>query len=155
MSLETTLSDSVFLDQSAFIAYINPDDSNHEIACNYFLELDDLDRNFATTNLVVFTIHQWLRDHFGYEFAEFYLNVIDKSVHTGKLSIIPSSAQLEERARQFLLKCADYEITLEEAFNLVVISDYEIRRIFSFNRRYHLLEQINAKYRVIPTITAS
>ena len=155
MNAMETLDNSVFIDKSAFQAYINPDDPNHEKAYTYFLELDDLDRRFTTTNVVIFSIHQWLRDQFGYMYAEFFLNVVDKSVHKGKLSIIPGTPELEERARQFLLQCADYEITLEEALNAVVVSDYRIRRILTFNPKYSIMQKMDANVRTIPTVTVS
>lgn len=147
------LQNTVFLDKSALMAYMDPDNPYYHKASSYFLELDDLDRSFITTNHVIFTVHQWLRDKFGYIYADYYLNIIDKAAQKGKLLVIPGTPELEHKSRQFLLQCSEYEITLEEALNAIVIADYHIKRIFTFNKKYEFLTKMNEQIKVIPSIS--
>jgi predicted nucleic acid-binding protein len=145
------LESAVFIDKSALTAYMDPDNPNYHKASSFFLELDDLDRTFITTNQIIFSVNQWLRDNFGYIYADYFLNIIDKSVQKEKLWIIAGNSELENKARQFLLQCSEYEITLEEALNAIVITDYQLHRIFTFNKKYAFLSKMNEHIKVIPS----
>ncbi len=141
----------IFLDKSALIAYMDPDHPNYRRASSFMIELDDLDRSFVTSNAIVFSIHQWLRDTYGYVHAEFYLNILDKAEQTGKLFIIPGSAELEIQSREALLQYAEYQINLEEALIAAMMNAYRINRIFTFNKKHMFLMRMNPQIKVIPS----
>lgn len=151
MNVTDVPADSVFLDKSAFIAYMDSDHPNYHKASSFFLELDDLDRFFITTNPIIFTVHQYLRDTYGYTHADFYLNIIDKAVQKRKLTIIPGSSELENKSRELLMQYSKYQITLEEALIAIVMSNYQIKRIFTFNRNFSFLSEMDHQIKMIPS----
>lgn len=147
----TDATQMVFLDKSALIAYMDPENPNYPKANSFFTELDDLDRNFITTNHIIFTVHQWMSDHHGYVLADCYLNIIDKAVQQGKLFTIPGSLELENKARELLFQYSEFQITLEEALIAIVMSIYQIKRIFTFNRKNSFLSELDREIKVIPS----
>lgn len=66
VSLDLNYQQSVFLDDTALTAYMNPNDPRYMKARSLFLDLDDLERHLVTTNYIIFDTHQWLRDDYGY-----------------------------------------------------------------------------------------
>jgi predicted nucleic acid-binding protein len=142
---------SVFLDQTALTAYMNPDDPYYAKARSFFLDLDDLDRNFVTTSYIVFETHQWLRDNYGYSHAEFFLNTMDKAAGKGRLAIVGGNGKLEQEAKNLLLQVPECKFTLNESVTAVVMLTYRIKRIFTFNRSFLSLPSLHEDIRVIPS----
>ncbi|WP_040950477.1 hypothetical protein [Gorillibacterium massiliense] len=143
---------AVFLDDTALKALMNPESEHYPRARSFFLDLDDLDRDFVSTSYVVFDAHEWLRDRYGYAHAEYFLNTIEKALVSGKLSLISGNEKLEQEARSLLMQCPQLQFSLGEGVTAVVMLTYRIQRIFTFNRSYLALPQLNNEIRVIPTI---
>jgi predicted nucleic acid-binding protein len=143
--------DSIFLDETALTAFMNPEDPGYAKARSLFLDLHDLERNFVTTNSIIFNVHQWLRNHYGYTQAEFFLNVMDKSVSRGKLSVISGGSELEAESRRLLIDRPELRFSLSEALTAVVMSAYQIKRIFTFNSNFIMLINLNREIKVIPS----
>ncbi|MEB3102777.1 type II toxin-antitoxin system VapC family toxin [Ferviditalea candida] len=143
---------SVFLDDTALKAFMNPDDPSYIKARNLFLELDDLDRQLVTTNYVIFDTHQWLRDHYGYTSADYFLNTIEKSVSKDKLAVISGNPEFERKARQLLIERPDCGFSLNEALTAVVLITYQIKRIFTFNPGFSLIPHLDGEIKPIPGI---
>jgi predicted nucleic acid-binding protein len=142
---------AVFLDDSALTAFMNPEDPRYTKARSLFLDLHDLDRNFVTTNSIVFEVHVWLRNHYSYQQAEFFLNVMDKAVSKGKLAIIPGGSEFELESRQLLIERPELQFSLREALTTVVMSYHQIKRIFTFNPNFNMLNNLNMNIKVIPS----
>jgi predicted nucleic acid-binding protein len=143
---------AVFVDDTAFTAFMNAQHPYYAKARSLFLDLDDLDRCFVTTNYVVFDVHQWLRNQFGYAPAEYFLNTVDKAVGSGKLALLSGSPELEMEARRLVMERPELRFSLSEALTAVFLSAYRILRIFTFNANYALLPKLDAGIKVIPTI---
>jgi predicted nucleic acid-binding protein len=144
-------SDSIFIDETALAAFMNPEDPRYVKARSLFLDLHDLERNFVTTNSIIFDVHQWLRNEYGYTQAEFFLNVMDKSTSKGKLAVVSGGAEFEGEARRLLIDRPELRFSLSEAFTAVVMSSYQIRRIFTFNTNFIMLVNLNRDIKVIPS----
>lgn len=144
-------SQSVFLDDTALIAFMDPDDPRNSKASSLFTDLDDLDRKLVTSNYILFDTHEWLRNHAGYIQAEKFLNIMDKTVELGKLSIIPGDAQLELEAKQLLSERPEYQFSLIEACTAIIMLNFSIKSIFTFNSNYTLLHKFNSEIKVIPS----
>ncbi|GIP34549.1 type II toxin-antitoxin system VapC family toxin [Paenibacillus sp. J2TS4] len=142
---------SVFLDESGWVAYMNPDHPNYIKARSFIMDMEDLDRPFVSTSHIIFELHEWLRDHYGYSHAEYFLDTIDRATEVGKLLLIPGNAQIEKEAKNFLMQCPELRYSLREATTAVVLLTYRIRRIFTFNRSFLKLPTLNQDIRVIPT----
>ncbi|TMV50069.1 hypothetical protein FE783_10925 [Paenibacillus mesophilus] len=143
---------SVFLEQSAWMAFMNPEDPYYLQARSMFYELDDLDRPLSTTNYVLFETHQWLRNHFDYADAEMFLNTVDKAVQQNVLTVIPGGPDLEREARRLLIEYPDCRFSLNEALNAVVLLHHRMKRIFTFNPNYAFLSRIDREIKVLPSI---
>jgi predicted nucleic acid-binding protein len=143
--------DSIFVDETALMAFMNPDNPHYVKARSLFLDLNDLERNFITTNSIIFDVHQWLRNEYGYTQAEFFLNVMDKSVSTGKLSVISGESEFESESRRLLMDRPELRFSLSEALTAVVMSSCQIKRIFTFNTNFIMLINLNREIKVIPS----
>jgi predicted nucleic acid-binding protein len=143
--------ESIFLDETALMAFMNPDDPRYVKARSLFLDLHDLERSFITTNSIIFDVHQWLRNEYGYTQAEFFLNVIDKTVSSGKLAIISGGSEFESESRRLLLERPELRFSLSEAFTSVIMSSYQINRIFTFNPNFIMLANLNRAIKMIPS----
>lgn len=141
----------VFVEQSAFIAFMDPTHPHYHRARSFFMDLDDLERHMVTTNYVVFDTHEWLRNEHHYKQAEYFLDVIEQSVAQEKLTIIPGSSELEQQAKSFLSKHSHYEFSLGEAATSVALLHYNIERIFTFNPVYRSLQNLNPDLKIIPS----
>lgn len=145
-------SQTVFIDESAFAAFLNPTDPHYIRARSVFLDLDDLDREFVTTNSIVFNVHEWLNNDYGYELADFFLNTVEKTVSCGRLSIIPGSSELEQESRRLLLERPELQYSLTEALTAVVMTGYGIKRIFTFNSQLERLRGLDPNIKLLPTV---
>jgi len=142
---------AVFLDASALTAFMNPEDPRYIKARSLFLDLHDLERHFATTNSIVFEVHEWIRNNYSYRQAEYFLNVMDKAASMGKLAIIPSGPEYDAESRILLTERPELQFSLSEALTAVVMSYHQIRRIFTFNPRYAMLPNLNKDIKVLPS----
>ncbi|AFH61924.1 type II toxin-antitoxin system VapC family toxin [Paenibacillus caseinilyticus] len=146
------LGQTVFLEQSALMAFMNPEDPYYLKARTLFYDMDDMDRRLATTNYVVFETHQWLRNHFDYSDAQIFLNTMDKAAQKGVLTIIPSSPELEQEAKRLIIDFPNYQFSLNEALTAVVMLSYQMKRIFTFNPNYSFLPKMDREIKVLPSM---
>ncbi|RKN84281.1 type II toxin-antitoxin system VapC family toxin [Paenibacillus ginsengarvi] len=142
---------SVFVEQSAWMAFMNPDDPYYLQARTAFYEMHDLERHLSTTNSVIFETHRWLRDEFDYADAQLFLNTVEKAVQQNVLTIIPSGPELETEAKRLLLEYPDCRFSLNEALNAVVLLHYRLKRLFTFNPNYSFLTRVDREIKVFPS----
>lgn len=151
MTAEVGLQHAVFVDETALKAFMNTDDPCYMRARSLFHELDDLERQLVTTNRIIFETHQWLKSEYSYTEAQLFLNVIDQAVSQDKLILIAGYPEIEQQSRQLLVDCPDVQLSLNEAMNAVVMMAYRIKRIFTFNRSYMLLQKLIPDGKVMPS----
>jgi len=149
---QTNLEQAVFLDQTALMAFINPQDPYYTKARTMFLDLDDLDRTLVTTNYVIFDTHQWLRNRFGFQQAQFFLETMEQAVHKGTLTLIAGRPEFEQESKRLLVDCPDLQLSLTEAITAVVMITYRIKRIFTFNPSYSILSKLDPGMKVMPSV---
>ncbi|WP_424765547.1 type II toxin-antitoxin system VapC family toxin [Paenibacillus sp. sgz302251] len=151
MDNHLNIQDTIFLDETALAALMNPDDPRYVKARSLFLDLHDLERNYVTTNSIIFDLHEWLRNEYSYQQAEYFLNAIDKAVSKGKLEVISSGPEFERESRRLLMERPELRFSLSEAFTAVTMSYYQVKRIFTFNRNYMMLANLDKDIRIIPS----
>ncbi|MCM3268787.1 type II toxin-antitoxin system VapC family toxin [Paenibacillus elgii] len=147
-----SLQQAVFLEQSALMAFMNPEDPYYLKARSLFFDLDDMDRHLATTNYVIFETHQWLRNHFDYSDAQFFLNTMEKAVQQGVLTIVPGTPELERESKRLIIDFPNYRFSLTEAMTAVVMLSCQMKRIFTFNPNYSFLPKLDREIKVLPSI---
>jgi predicted nucleic acid-binding protein len=140
----------IFLDYSALMAFMNPEDPWHWKARSLFYSLDDLDRRFTTTNYVLFDVHKWMRNHCDYSLAHHFFQIIDSAVTERSLEVLYGEEELEREAKLFLQECPNVELSLVESVSAVAMLRYGINRIFTFNTRMAFLTQLNPEVKLIP-----
>ncbi|MCA0754217.1 hypothetical protein KP806_04100 [Paenibacillus sp. N4] len=151
MDNQLNIQDTIFLDETALAALMNPDDPRHLKARSLFLDMHDLERNYVTTNSIIFDLHQWLRNEYSYQQAQYFLNAIDKAVSKGKLEIISCGPEFEGESRRLLIDRPELRFSLSEAFTAVTMSYYQVKRIFTFNRNFMMLVNLDKEIRIIPS----
>ncbi|MFD0693437.1 type II toxin-antitoxin system VapC family toxin [Paenibacillus sp. GCM10027628] len=152
MDNHLNIQDAIFLDETALVAFMNPEDPHYAKARSLFLDLHDLERDYVTTNSIIFDLHEWLRNEYGYQQAEYFLSAIDKAASKGKLAIISSSPEFEGESRRLLLDRPELRFSLSEAFTAVTMTYYQVKRIFTFNRNFMMLANLDKDIRIIPSI---
>ncbi|MDF2649202.1 MAG: hypothetical protein K0Q73_5007 [Paenibacillus sp.] len=151
MDNHLNIQDAIFLDATALAALMNPEDPHYAKARSLFLDLHDLERNYMTTNSIIFDLHEWLRNEYSYQQAEYFLNAIDKAVSKGKLALVSSGPELEGESRRLLMDRPELRFSLSEAFTAVTMSYYQVKRIFTFNRNFIMLANLDKDIRIIPS----
>ncbi|TXK70644.1 hypothetical protein [Paenibacillus sp. N3.4] len=126
MDNHLNIQDTIFLDETALAALMNPEDPRYAKACSLFLDLHDLERNYVTTNSIIFDLYEWLRNEYSYQ-----------------LAVISSSPEFEGESRRLLLDRPELRFSLSEAFTAVTMSYYQIKRIFTFNRNFMMLANLD------------
>ncbi|NHN30581.1 type II toxin-antitoxin system VapC family toxin [Paenibacillus agricola] len=142
---------AVFLDQSALSSLMDEQHIHYSRAKALFLDLDDLERPLITTNYIVFDTHQWLRNSFGFDHAQFFIDIVDQSAAKGIIKIIPGSPELEQESKQLISSCPDLRLSLSEALTAVVMLSYQVKRIFTFNKNYDFLSTLDSDIKVMPS----
>jgi predicted nucleic acid-binding protein len=143
---------AVFVDLSAFTSFMDPNDPFYAKARSFFLDLDDLDRPLITTNYVIIETHQWLRNNYGYEHAQLFLESIEQAITKDMLTILSGSPEFEHESKRLLTDCPDLQLSLSEALTAVVLITYRMKRIFTFNPSYAFLSRLDAGIRVMPSM---
>lgn len=143
--------DTIFLDETALAALMNPKDPRYVKARSLFLDLHDLERNYVTTNSIIFDLHEWLRNEYSYQLAEYFLNAIDKAVSKGKLEVFSSGSEFVRESRRLLIDRPELRFSLSEALTAVTMSYYQVKRIFTFNRNFMMLANLDKDIRIIPS----
>ncbi|CAH1200154.1 hypothetical protein PAECIP111891_01506 [Paenibacillus allorhizoplanae] len=151
MDNQLHIQDAIFLDETALAALMNPEDPRYNKARSMFLDLHDLERNYMTTNSIVFDLHEWLRNEYSYEQAEYFLKAIEKAVSKGKLAVISSGPEFEGESRRLLMDRPELRFSLSEALTAVTMSYYQVKRIFTFNRNFMMLANLDKDIRIIPS----
>ncbi|CAN7662751.1 hypothetical protein LJR153_005176 [Paenibacillus sp. LjRoot153] len=151
MDNHLNIQDAIFLDETALAALMNPEDPRYAKARSMFLDLHDLERNYMTTNSIVFDLHEWLRNEYSYEQAEYFLKAIEKAVSKGKLAVISSGPEFEGESRRLLMDRPELRFSLSEALTAVTMSYYQVKRIFTFNRNFMMLANLDKDMRIIPS----
>jgi predicted nucleic acid-binding protein len=143
---------AVFLDQTALTSLMDEQQPHYSRARALFLDLDDLERPLLTTNYVVFDTHQWLRNRFGFDHAQFFVDLVDQAAAKEVIRIIPGSPELEQESKQLIGSCPDLRLSLSEALTAVVMLSYQVKRIFTFNPNYAFLPKLDAEIKVMPSV---
>ncbi|MFC5448638.1 hypothetical protein [Paenibacillus aestuarii] len=151
MENNLNIQDAIFLDETALAAFMNPENPRYAKARSLFLDLHDLERHFVTTNSIIFDLHEWLRNEYSYQQAEYFLSAIDKAVSRGKLVLISSSPEFEMESRRLLLDRPELRFSLSEAFTAVTMSYYQVKRIFTFNHNFMMLAHLDKQIRILPS----
>lgn len=72
----------VLIDDSAFLALLSADDTNHHIAVQHYKRLIDRDQELWVTSSVLIRITNWVYSRFGIEGLRIFKDSTEEIVHT-------------------------------------------------------------------------
>lgn len=153
ITLESTSYDttSVFLDSSAFLVFMDVEHAYHQKAVSLFYEFDDLERPLVTLNLIVYQVHEWLKEKSGFADAQFFLQAIRKAEQSQVLTIIPVEEGLERTALRLMDENPEHELTFLTACSLTAMNQMGMRRICSFDQQFNGISRIFPRIQVVPS----
>jgi predicted nucleic acid-binding protein len=124
---------AVFVDASAWIALLIPQDALHESAGAAWRELLRADRPLITTNLVVAEAHVAVRRASGHRPAVQFLHSLGT---TRRLELVRSNADLEQRALLILERYTDQPFSFVDAVSFALMRERGIADAFAFDRHF-------------------
>lgn len=148
MSSDTT---SIFLDTSAFLVFMDAEHAYHLKAASLFYDFDDLNRPLVTLNLIVYQVHDWLKDKSGFADAQFFLQAVRKAEQNQLLTIIPVEEGIERSALRLMDENPEQELTFLTACSLTAMNQFGMRRIFSFDRQLEWISHLFPRIQVVPS----
>jgi len=136
---------SVFLDSSAWLAVVDPDDPNHEKAREYFRLMLERGARAITNNIVIDQTLQTLRSKFGTDLSRRFLEIIDESTLSVNLRVDWISRRVRRSVIQQFLKSSKNELTLDHFYIYESLKRKKADFVFSFDPAVK-----HFKYPVIP-----
>lgn len=142
---------AVFLDRSALEAFMDPSHPFFRKAAAFFYGLDDFKQPLITINLMIYELHERIREQAGPEQAQFFINVIKKAEQTGVLTVVSVDASIEQEAARLMLEYQEEGLSFLEACTLVVVHDLGIQRLFSFSNQWTRISLDWSYLQIVPT----
>lgn len=122
----------LLIDSDAFVGWIFPSDFHFEKSRSLFHKIESERLKIACTNLVITETATVLSHRQDQKLARFFLETIDKL----ELPIIRINQELENKALQLFFKQNKRGTSFTDCANAVVIQEFAIPKIFSFDKAY-------------------
>jgi predicted nucleic acid-binding protein len=122
----------VFVDTSAFGAFLNEGDAEHRAAIAIANELARAHLRLLTTNFVVAETHALILSRAGRDLALRSLYRIDQGVE----QIVRVAEEDEQRARWIIERYSDKDFSLTDAISFAVMERLGIGHAFTFDRHF-------------------
>jgi predicted nucleic acid-binding protein len=132
----TTRQDSVrhrvFVDTSAFFAFINANDRSHAPAESIMRRLAEAQSQLLTTNFISAETHALLLTRLGRSTALHFLDDLD----SGSTTVVRVTSGDEQRARHILRQYQDKDFSLTDATSFTVMERLSIPVAFAFDNDF-------------------
>lgn len=122
----------VFIDSSAYLAFLDRDDDHHSEVVEVLHRLAALRYRQITTNIVIIETHALLIARMGADVARQFLQDIDSS----RTTIVRARAADETAAKQIIFDQRDKAYSFTDAISFVVIDRLAISYALSFDRHF-------------------
>ncbi len=126
------LSVAVFIDSSAFYAYLNRQDNHYEEAGRLMAKIAGDSLPLITTNFVVAEAHALILTRHSHRAATQFLRDLDGSA----ISIIRAQASDEDSARAIVFQYDDKRFSLTDAISFAVMERLGLNVAFTFDRNF-------------------
>lgn len=128
------MTNTVFLDTSAWIAALTPTEPRHRDAITAYTEAIGSGRRIVTTNLVLAETHAMLLRLRGSTLAR---TVIQYALDDASHQVVWSDAEIERAAvARWLVRFADQDFSLCDAVSFEVMSREHITRALAIDRHF-------------------
>lgn len=122
----------IFVDTSAYFAYINPNDTAHDTARRTMTRLADTHASLLTSNFVIAETHALLLTRMSHIAATGFLDAIFASA----TRIIRVREADETAARELLRHHADKEYSYTDATSFAIMNRLQIHQAFSLDHHF-------------------
>ena len=124
-------SKKVYIDSSAFIAFLDRSDTYHPLFCSLFSDPPFL----ITTSLVISETHAWFLKRYDSHRALQFLNFIEE---LKPLNILSVGSKELQHSKVFIKKYSDQSLTLVDACGLWLMKAQKITECWSTDRHLSL-----------------
>lgn len=124
---------TVFIDASAWIAVIDEQNPNHIQAREYYKKLIEQSARLVTNNIVVDECLSVLKEKFGNEFAQQFLETIDESVLSVTLRVVWISRRIRRNVINNFLKTSSSKHSMRQYYVYESIKRKKVDIVFSYD----------------------
>lgn len=124
---------TVFIDASAWIAVIDEQNPNHIQAREYYKKLIEQSARLVTNNIVVDECLSVLKEKFGNEFAQQFLETIDESVLSVTLRVDWISRRIRRNVINNFLKTSSSKHSMRQYYVYESIKRKKVDIVFSYD----------------------
>ncbi len=128
----TRLSVAVFIDSSAFFAYLNQQDDHYGEASLLIAKIAEDNVPLITTNFVVAETHALILSRLSQRAATEFLRDLGET----NLPVLRAQANDEERARAIIFQYDDKRFSLTDAISFAVMERLGLDVAFTFDRNF-------------------
>ncbi len=121
----------VFVDTSAVLALLNPNDLHHDRARHGFAELRSVEASLVTTSFVLVETYALLRRRMGLEAVRAFRTDLAPLI-----DVVWVDQGLHESGLDLLLEQNRRHLSLVDTVSFVVIRQRQIDRVFAFDRHF-------------------
>jgi predicted nucleic acid-binding protein len=122
----------VFVDSSAYLALLDPDDAHYSEAAAILNQLASQRYRQFTTNVILIEAHALILSVLGIRQATRFLKDLDES----NTVIVRVRAQDKERAKRILFQYMDKDFSFADAISFAVMERLRITTSFTFDRHF-------------------
>jgi predicted nucleic acid-binding protein len=127
------LTESIFVDTSAWAALADKDDAHHIDAASIYPSLLKTQRSLITSNLVIAEAYILILNELGHPAAINFLGGLKASP---RILRIFSSEDIELEAEKILKQYSDQDFSYTDAVSFVIMKRQKISRAFSFDKHF-------------------
>ncbi|GGK08681.1 hypothetical protein GCM10007063_33870 [Lentibacillus kapialis] len=131
--------DKLFIDTGAWIAVIVETDHFHNKARSY-LESLDLSMKRFTSSYVIAETYTWLRYREGFQYADNFLGIINRSKSSGFLDVMIGERDTLELSEQLLRDFPDQRLSYVDAVSMAMMNKEQISKVFGFDHHFYLVD---------------
>ena len=124
---------TVFIDASAWIAVLDEQNPNHVQAREYYKKLIEQSARLVTNNIVIDECLSVLKEKFGNEFAQQFLETIDESVLSVTLRVDWISRRIRRNVINNFLKTSSSKHSMRQYYVYESIKRKKVDIVFSYD----------------------
>lgn len=122
-----------FIDASAWIAIVDPNEANHQKARDFFEYLLERDAKLVTNNYVIDQVLDVLKEHFDIDLVAEFMKIIEESILTINLRMDWISKRVRRAAINNFLRSSNKDLKLYHFYLKETIKRKKVDMIFSYD----------------------
>lgn len=124
----------VFIDATAWLAILDENNINYNIAREFYEKLLDQNSRLVTSSVVIDETLSALKSNFGNEFAQKFLEIIDESVLSINLKVDWISRRIRRNALNNFLKSSSGDLQLRHYYINESLKRKKVDIVFSYDQ---------------------